>query len=420
MEKIRKVLTGFVAAKARAILVVMLAVSAMATIYAAASGFNTVIVDVDGVQTRVPTVRTDAVSVLEQAGIVLNEEDVLDDSGYEPDSDSVIKVYRAFDVTVTDSGAAGVTVVKANGTVADALDKAGIKLLDGDELNVKAEDRLSENMEIRISRAFPVLIKADGKQVKVNLASGTVADALDKAVITIGPDDEISSPLNTPLKAGMAISISRITYKERTVKETVKYKTIKKEDSSLYTGQSKIETKGVNGESNVTYKDKYVNGKLKESVNIKSEVIKAPVDEVLIVGTKERVIGTDGVRLASGIRTISYLTPPDDLILDGNVPTSYSRMLVGTASAYCGGGITSTGRSAMNGYVAVDPSVIPYHTKMWIVSNDGAFVYGYASAEDTGGFVAWSGDRSTICDLYMESYDMACSFGRRSVTIYIL
>jgi 3D (Asp-Asp-Asp) domain-containing protein len=57
---------------------------------------------------------------------------------------------------------------------------------------------------------------------------------------------------------------------------------------------------------------------------------------------------------------------------------------------------------------------------MWIVSNDGSYVYGYASAEDTGGFIYWSGSSSTVCDLYFDSEGQASAFGRRGVTIYIL
>ena len=57
---------------------------------------------------------------------------------------------------------------------------------------------------------------------------------------------------------------------------------------------------------------------------------------------------------------------------------------------------------------------------MWIVSDDGAYVYGYASAEDTGGFIYWTGSSSTVCDLYFSTEGQASAFGRRDVTIYIL
>ncbi len=72
----------------------------------------------------------------------------------------------------------------------------------------------------------------------------------------------------------------------------------------------------------------------------------------------------------------------------------------------------------MPGRVAVDPDQIPYGTKLYIVSSDGRYVYGYAVAADTGGFV-WNGSGTTV-DLYMNTYSECMSFGRRTVEIYVL
>ncbi len=125
--------------------------------------------------------------------------------------------------------------------------------------------------------------------------------------------------------------------------------------------------------------------------------------------------------LASNVRAYSTLEVPSGLKLTKDlVPVSYSKKLTGTASAYSGGGVTATGKNVRPGYIAVNPNQIPYHTKMWIVSNDGKYVYGYASAEDTGGFIYWTGSSATLCDLYFSSSSTCYDFGRRGVTIYIL
>ena len=72
----------------------------------------------------------------------------------------------------------------------------------------------------------------------------------------------------------------------------------------------------------------------------------------------------------------------------------------------------------MPGRVAVNPKQIPYGTKMYIVSSDGKYVYGYSVAADTGGFT-WNGS-GTLIDLYMYSYADCVNFGRRTVEVYIL
>lgn len=116
--------------------------------------------------------------------------------------------------------------------------------------------------------------------------------------------------------------------------------------------------------------------------------------------------------------TISNFELPERYSIDENgVPVSYSKKLEGSATAYNGGYATSTGKTPQPGYIAVDPEIIPYGTEMWIVSNDGSYVYGYAMAADTGGFIYY-GD--TLADLYFDSYDECINFGRRDITIYIL
>ena len=77
------------------------------------------------------------------------------------------------------------------------------------------------------------------------------------------------------------------------------------------------------------------------------------------------------------------------------------------------GTITYTGTTVHWGVVAVDKKVIPLGTKMYIVSNDGYLIYGFAIAEDTG-------VRGEHVDLYMDSWDDMINFGVRECTVYIL
>ena len=92
----------------------------------------------------------------------------------------------------------------------------------------------------------------------------------------------------------------------------------------------------------------------------------------------------------------------------------YSDALTMEATAYIpadgnGDGITATGMVAQHGVVAVDPSVIPLGTRLYIPG------YGEAIAADTGGAI--NGDRIDLC---MDSYGEAMQFGRRYVTVYVL
>ena len=110
--------------------------------------------------------------------------------------------------------------------------------------------------------------------------------------------------------------------------------------------------------------------------------------------------------LGSGVLTLK----------DGTV-LNYSGVRSMTATAYTTGhgGVgtrTASGTAVHVGSVAVDKSVIPLGTRMYIVAG-GNVVYGLAVAEDTG-------VKGSKIDLYYDTYDECIQFGRRSCTVYIL
>ena len=106
------------------------------------------------------------------------------------------------------------------------------------------------------------------------------------------------------------------------------------------------------------------------------------------------------------------------------VPTAYKKTpaaeyteITVTATAYCPcakccgktDGITATGTKATAGRtIAVDPSVIPYGTK--VIINGNTYV-----AEDCGGAV-----KGNDIDIFFDSHKEAQKFGRQTLPAYIL
>ena len=85
------------------------------------------------------------------------------------------------------------------------------------------------------------------------------------------------------------------------------------------------------------------------------------------------------------------------------------------STAYSIHGWTASGRPTAYGNIAVDTSVFPFGTRFYILTNDGYLEYGMAVASDTGSAI-----KGTKLDLWFDSYDDACSFGRRYCTVYVL
>ena len=80
------------------------------------------------------------------------------------------------------------------------------------------------------------------------------------------------------------------------------------------------------------------------------------------------------------------------------------------AYAYTGDGITATGTKPKYGTLAVDPTVIPYGTKIYIKELDKVF-----TAEDCGGAI-----KGNKIDIFMDTETACNNWGVRNITIQIL
>lgn len=367
----------------------------------------------DGEKTvTINTISSNAESILEKTGVVLGENDKLVCT--ENSENSVnISVLRAFNVDVID-GKTRKTLTFNEGTVADAIKAAGLTISKSDSVSLSQNTQLEPDMEITIARFFTINVNLRGEKLSKEVPAGTVADALAYLDIKIDNDDVVNVNLSTEVSEDMNIKIDKVTYKEIEKTEKVAYNTVYKDTDDMYVGESSVETQGADGERTITIKEKYINGKLESSKETKNEITTQPIDEVILNGTKEYVsqVYTNSGYVSAN-ETENILTD-----VNGN-QVHYTNVLTGSGTAYYApaGALTSTGRLARYGVVAVDPDIIPYGSILYIVSNDGEVVYGYAVAGDTGGAL-WAG--TAIVDLYYNTYDECCQFGRRDVTIYVL
>ena len=364
----------------------------------------------------VSTVKTDAAEILTEAGINVNEAygDMVSTSNFTGENGSVIIVKRGVKVYIETFDGTFYTVY-ASGVVKDAVEKAGITLEKGTALNYSADELLFDGMTIEVYGIYNVLLTADGETIESKVSGKTVADAVKALGVHLSENDYTEPALTEKLEDGMEINVLRVTLKERTETQTVAYSTKVQYSDNHYKSYSKVINNGSDGSKSVVYEDVFVNGELTESVALSEEIITEPVDKVIEQGTKilknPTAIPTDA--------PISEMTMPSYLNIGANgVPESYKKVINAKATAYCiPGGITSTGKRAQTGYIAVDPKEIPYGTEMYIVSADGRYVYGYCIAADTGGFIY---DVDNTVDLYMNSEAQCRNWGRRDIIIYFL
>ena len=316
--------------------------------------------------------------------------------------DITVDVIKANEITVNNCGTTQEVMI-AKGTVADVLEKADIKLGDNQIVVPDVNTEIKKGINVTVYNAKKISVTADGKTKSVLIPYGNIADALNIAGYNVSKDDILSVSRSSKTENLTEVTIKRVTYSEELSSEKISYKRVTENSDEIPLGETKLKTEGKNGKKLITVKSKFIDGKKVSETVTDSKIVKDAVDEVTLVGTKGAA--TNG---GAGTFTDMY----------GNSVT-YSQVLTGSGTAYTApaGALTATGVTAYNGGVAVNPNIIPYGSKLYIVSTDGSFVYGYATAVDTGGALM---DGSAIVDCFYNTYDECVNFGRRDVNVYVI
>lgn len=318
----------------------------------------------------------------------------------------------------------GATVKTLSADIGAALASANIS---GERYKIDTAKRTGGKTEVSLLKTFSVSVSAGGKLSKIDACErDTVKDVLTCAGYKIDKYDMIEPAPGSKVSEGTCIDYVNVDYVTGSYEQAVPHSVETVYTDKMEKGKKKTAIAGKDGLEKISYTRKIVDGKV-VSTKINSKVtLLAAKDAVQKVGTRRPAVKTGGraktgsaVTTSSKVSTVSVLKPSAPIALDakGN-PVNYKKHVTVQATAYTyTGHRCSTGVSPKPGYIAVNPRVIPYGTKMYIKSSDGRFNYGYAIAADTGGFIY---SRPTNVDLFFGSLAQCNSFGRRNVEIYIL
>ena len=287
---------------------------------------------------------------------------------------------------------------------AEILNEAGVELDSGDKYTTQSVIGASE---ITVQRSQTIHLNHYGQEMEVTSLGETVEALLTRLNLSWGEDDVISLDLDQETFDGMEFSISSILQVEQTYTSVVPFDQVRCTDSSLPQGETVILTEGVNGTSICTAVVTYINGVETERNVLSERVTSQPISEVVAVGTAT----TEDTEANLPIIDENTITLPTGEVL------TYDRVITSLATAYCDKGLTATGTQARVGAIAVDPRRIPYGTRLFIMSVDGEYIYGVATAEDTGSRDHIVGTR---IDLHYDTKAECIKFGARDCLVFFL
>ncbi len=259
--------------------------------------------------------------------------------------------------------------------------------------------------EIFIQRAVPVNIVLEGKTTEVMTYHETIGQTIEAQGIVMGPLDRVDGRNSEdPILVGMDIKIIRVREEMLTESEDIPYAVIQTPNEDMNQGDKKVIQAGEEGKLEKYFKLTYEDGRIISKDFMNEKVAKEPTAELVEIGTVP-----------------NFKTSRGDII-------RYSKVIEMNATAYTSSykdtgkhpdhpefGICYTGMKAREGVIAVDPKVIPLHTKMYVDVLGDTKDYGFAYAGDIG-----SGIKGKQVDLYLDTQQAVDKWGCKKVKVYIL
>lgn len=311
-------------------------------------------------------------------------------------------------VTLTLDGVSQTYQTRAD-TVGQFLAEQNITVRDIDQLTPAADAPIREAMVIQLQTSWevPVFIGA-GRKV-VHTLKRDVAGVLADGGIELGPRDRVEPALTSTITKDTRIVVTRVEEKMVQVEQEVPFQEIRRNDSSLTKGETRVVQQGEPGKVLQHFKVTLENGKEISRELIEQEVIKPKRDRVVAVGTAQP--NQPEVLTATAMVSRGGLQFRPRSVLKNVELSAYTPAGGGKSPGSPGYGYTATGVKAVEGRtIAVDPNVIPLG---WWVYIDGV---GLRRAEDTGGSI-----KGSKIDVFFENRDDALRFGRkRGKTVYLI
>ena len=287
------------------------------------------------------------------------------------------------------------------------LGEAGLALDTDDTYTTQSTDGVSE---INVRRSQKLFVDYYGQRMEVTSQGETVEELLTRLNLRWSDTDKISLSLDAQTYEGMELEVAEVIRQNQTYTAVLPHETTYSADISLPEGTQRGVTEGVDGEGLCEAVVTYINGRETPRKILHQKVISQPVEEIVAVGSGE-LPEEEAPLPVIGARTIALPT--------GEVIT-YTEKVTCVATAYhCEGyvGKTATGTRARVGAIAVDPEVFPYGTRFYILTKDGEYIYGVATAEDCGDKRVIYGTR---VDLFFDTKKECVQFGVRMCDVYIL
>ncbi len=292
-------------------------------------------------------------------------------------------------------------------TYEDVLNNHDIVVNSYDKVSIDLKSEIKDKTNLIINRAVPATISCDGKIANVYSADETIGQLLNRQNITLRQYDVVNPLLDEKVTEDVKIEITRIDKKIETSSEEVAFKTTEKEDASLTIGEESIVQEGQNGKKEIKFEVTLKEGNEVHRKVISDKVVEEPIEKIIAKGTKEKPKPILNTNTQNNVVQLSELQSNNNIMMC--VATAYSPYDGGSYYDITASGAVATRNPSGYSTIAVDPTVIPLGTKVYVKG------YGYAIAQDTGGLI-----KGSKIDVFFDTPQECINWGIKTVEVTIL
>lgn len=328
------------------------------------------------------------------------------------EEETAVSAASRYTVVVQDNfGTEVYTTSKEPKTIGDFFEEQGITLGELDILRGELTDEITQGMVINIKRAEDVSFLIDGEDVyTIYMNVYTVGEALSKLKVETGINYTLGEGYSSSQAYNVVDLIPVVSGYTKVETKIVEYyfDTETVENPDLEEGVTNVLSEGQVGSLELTVRVNYENGQAVSTETLKENVLVAPVNRVIEIGTKVEEPESAEDEITGAFSAFTTGTIVRQLTMNSSA-YSIDYACTGKTPGMADYGITATGVRAHYGIAAVDPNVIPLGSKLYVEG------YGYCLAADTGGAI-----KGNKIDLCFDSYGEAANYGRKNVTVYVL
>lgn len=258
---------------------------------ALADGKGLITIYADGQKKTIGTNANTIGEALEQNGVKLAQGDVVEPAAETKITQPIynVNVYRAYPAVIID-GTTKISTLSGYRSARRVVTSAGIKLYNEDKVTSERSDNfVGEGVvgqRITIERAMPIKVTIGGKTFEFRTWKNTVREILAEKGIELQPTDQLNVRADDSLTKNMHIVVSRLSQDIISVMESIEPEIQYIDEPDQPTSYQAVKESGAPGQKLVTYAVQQRDGVEIGRTVVDTKVVKDAKAKIIIRGTK--------------------------------------------------------------------------------------------------------------------------------------